>query len=58
MKYKCTHQYTHPNMGVLFRKNKIYELTTDHNRPDVICIGGIFVSEVFFNNHFVKMEEE
>lgn len=54
-KYKCTHQISHPNMGVLFRKNKIYELQEISARN--IVLDGINLYPEWLKTHFELVEE-
>ena len=52
--YCCIHQISHPNMGVWFRKGKVYELTEE--RDEDVIIGGYRLYKHFLNTHFEEVK--
>lgn len=51
----CTKGYNHPNMGKLFDKGKTYTVSEKDGR---VYVGGTFISDEFFNEHFVTSSKK
>lgn len=54
--YRCTHQISHPNMGVLIRKGREVEVRRNDN--GTINAGGINLDPSFLDTHFEPVETE
>lgn len=54
--YRCTHQISHPNMGVLIRKGREVEVRRNDN--GTINAGGVNLDSSFLNTHFEPVETE
>lgn len=54
--YRCTHQISHPNMGVLIRKGREVEVRRNDN--GTINAGGINLDPSFLDTHFELVETE
>lgn len=52
--YRCTKGASHGNFGVLFRKEKLYQLSYEKPVvcPGTILVGGVRISRDFFVEHF------
>ena len=56
-KYRCTHSVTHPNMGRVLRKDKLYICKEINSNTELISMSGrygdgVICSPQFFNDHF------
>ena len=54
--YRCTHQISHPNMGVLIRKGRQVEVRRNDN--GTINAGDINLDPSFLDTHFEPVETE
>lgn len=60
-KYRCTHSFTHPNLGRMLRKGKLYVCTDIKSKADLITMSGMYgdgvnCSQQFFNDHFEEAD--
>jgi hypothetical protein len=60
-KYRCTHGFTHPNLGYRLRKGKRYVCTDIQSDKDLITMCGMYgnvvnCSQQFFNEHFEEVD--
>lgn len=54
-KYRCIKGMSHPNMGRMFKKGQVYELSAD--KGDEITLGGFNISKKYLDTHFEKIDE-
>ena len=62
-KYRCTHGFTHPNLGNRLRKGKRYVCTGIQSDKDLITMCGMYgdgvnCSQRFFDEHFEAIDAE
>ena len=62
-KYRCTHSFTHPNLGRMLRKGKLYVCEDIKSKDDLITMRGMYgngvnCSQQFFNDHFEEVDAE
>lgn len=60
-KYRCTHGFTHPNVGHRIRKGKRYVCTGIQSDKDLITMRGMYgdgvnCSQKFFDEHFEAID--
>lgn len=60
-KYRCTHSFTHPNLGRMLRKGKLYVCEDIKPKNDLITMRGMYgdgvnCSQKFFNDHFEEAD--
>lgn len=60
-KYRCTHSFTHPNLGRMLRKGKLYVCKDIKTTKDLITMSGMYgdgvnCSQQFFNDHFEEAD--
>ena len=60
-KYRCTHSFTHPNLGRMLRKGKLYVCKDIKSNADLITMSGMYgdgvnCSQQFFNDHFEEAD--
>lgn len=60
--YRCTHSYTHPNLGRMLRKGKRYVCKNIDQEHDLITMSGVYgdgvnCSRKFFEEHFEEVDE-
>ena len=60
-KYRCTHGFTHPNLGNRLRKGKRYVCTAIDSDKDLITMCGMYgdgvnCSQRFFDEHFEAID--
>lgn len=60
-KYRCTHSVTHPNMGRILRKGKLYVCKAIKSKTDLITMSGMYgdgvnCSQQFFEEHFEEAD--
>ena len=53
-KFKCIKGMSHPNLGVMFKKGKVYELSED--RGDEITLGGWNIYKHFLETNFEEVK--
>ena len=60
-KYRCTHSFTHPNLGRMLRKGKLYVCTYINSQTDLITEGGrhgdgVICGQQLFDEHFEEAD--
>lgn len=60
-KYRCTHSFTHTNLGRMLRKGKLYVCKDIKSKKDLITMSGMYgdgvnCSRKFFEEHFEEAD--
>lgn len=57
--YRCTHSYSHPNLGKLLTKGNLYQASSIDTEHDIIQMvgksSGCACSTEFFQSHFEEV---